>query len=1199
MYETMFAALKFQQDDPSEIQAYIDQQLAQSEKEHQDKLKEMEAKFKLKEDTYQKEIKDLQLDYDKLIKASSESKVEIEKKDKECNLKLQEALLKDRENELLIQLLKDEKEQLKFEIASLHNQIKDQGEINAIKQTRLEEKLKLRESIDVKNKSCEDNKTILAYNVPITNGFGRSQSPKLGQEKNMRLQIKEQQKIVNLLSNQLEDKENIIHDLMLERDELIMRIDLLEKDKIFLEQQIELIHKEKETSNQLLETQLKRKENEYLQTIQILDSEKESAKNMLSHLQNVIKSGDSRDNSIVKKLNFSVCLNKNESNKKSARFHNMTTPSSPIKLNIGADEWNKILESGQKSSLKPALKSRSRNPSNSGMRFATNSIQISGGTNILNNDIFNTSRLGSLRHLSSMKNLHSNTVYHVPQDKELNNINMSRESNWLEENIESNHLDNIITLDSSDNNKYDSKNPYKRSSKSKSKTGNTSDGEKGIQHISDIHHSSKEHSEDVNGTLMNSIVNLFPNKFKNKKSIGSARNMLNNPVSSFWSSPENSMLKEDIIRRNKNAKQYESQEYIKELKTYKNEDDWINESPTSSAQVPYISHNQNIVINPSKKIIDNKTYIEMLESGKIMKNINGDVLWKKWNREFTIEQLITDVNHWKRWLKQALPISKVRRVMNDDPNWQLSLLDSEDEDSGNTDYKLTYTDADIKPQDILNDSERIQNSSFLLMNHDRDEIQNSDSEQINTDNDNGQEGDTEEGEYDEDIEEGIPWESEGEFLYQHQKNNRYACPQVILETVEQESEECKSSEYESAQYTSQPKIFPKNQNVSKPPSMRYFSQGNKSEGNNLMNSVQIKDKELNQSPFHASIKHEMSQQMVTSPLNKRNSKYSQSPTSNKNNTSVNWINEPSEISVRLFKDITYKMHPENTGIIVPKKVSPYQQHKPTQKDSQKTKKQKNVKNYQIKKNVQVPQTKVVFWENLNDLNDWYENEPIGYARINLMNYQPEESDSDSIPFDKINSKLSRIEDAVQFFYEKMNDNYTHCMNEVGTLKDYIEFKSEKKAKNHRVQSIYSNHTSALKTPVQNNKFYEVNMSSRKNTPMINDGNVITGMSSSNLKWRISSRNQIIQSKELVMENGDYFYPKNLKCPEFYRNEDTIEINKLKNIINDKKNRSHERISRNNSGYKDTRPALTYYNNVVTQSSASINHHPTRSFAVHL
>lgn len=157
----------------------------------------------------------------------------------------------------------------------------------------------------------------------------------------------------------------------------------------------------------------------------------------------------------------------------------------------------------------------------------------------------------------------------------------------------------------------------------------------------------------------------------------------------------------------------------------------------------------------------------------------------------------------------------------------------------------------------------------------------------------------------------------------------------------------------------------------------------------------------------------------------------------------------------------------------------------------------------------------------------YGDEPVTYAKINLMNYQAQaqaqESDSDSIPYDQLNSKLSRIENAVHYFYEKMHDNYNHCINEVGNLKDYIELKSEKKA-NSRVHSVYSNYPSAMKTPVQNNKF---NMSSVKNTPVLNDGNVL-GMSTSNLKKRLSSRNQTNTSKDIAMEGGDLYYQKNLK-----------------------------------------------------------------------
>ena len=105
----------------------------------------------------------------------------------------------------------------------------------------------------------------------------------------------------------------------------------------------------------------------------------------------------------------------------------------------------------------------------------------------------------------------------------INNKKLSGEAkktqlNWFEENIESNHNDQILTVSSSIN-KVNTNNPYKRSFKSKGKSGNISNSDKNLQHISEIHQHSKENSEEINGTLMNSIVNLFPNKFKSKSKL--------------------------------------------------------------------------------------------------------------------------------------------------------------------------------------------------------------------------------------------------------------------------------------------------------------------------------------------------------------------------------------------------------------------------------------------------------------------------------------------------------------------------------------------------------------------------------------------------------------------------------------------------------------------------------------------------------
>lgn len=208
-------------------------------------------------------------------------------------------------------------------------------------------------------------------------------------------------------------------------------------------------------------------------------------------------------------------------------------------------------------------------------------------------------------------------------------------------------------------------------------------------------------------------------------------------------------------------------------------------------------------------------------------------------------------------------------------------------------------------------------------------------------------------------------------------------------------------------------------------------------------------------------------------------------------------------------------------------------------------------------------------EDLNNYEDCHENEPVGYAKIDLMNDQYAESDSDGIPYDQLNSKLSRIEDAVHFFYEKMNDNYSNCMNQVGNIKDFIELKSEKKA-NSRMQSVYSNQASALKTPIQYNKYMEFNASSRKNTPA--DGFVEMG----NPTTQSKGVNRLLLSRDATPEQ---------------------EYTVANNFENDKSRRG---LSRNNSGYGHNKQGLNRYNSMMSQSTSSINHHPaTRSFALHL
>ena len=84
-------------------------------------------------------------------------------------------------------------------------------------------------------------------------------------------------------------------------------------------------------------------------------------------------------------LNFSVCLNNSQNDLKFSQFHNQTTPCSPIKVNL-ANEENKddsrIDSLSKKNKFQSNIKSRSRNPSSSDLKFITNSISVAGANPI-------------------------------------------------------------------------------------------------------------------------------------------------------------------------------------------------------------------------------------------------------------------------------------------------------------------------------------------------------------------------------------------------------------------------------------------------------------------------------------------------------------------------------------------------------------------------------------------------------------------------------------------------------------------------------------------------------------------------------------------------------------------------------------------------------------------------------------------------
>lgn len=905
----------------------------------------------------------------------------------ELKLKLGESQIKERELNLKNEFLKEENEKLHKQIELLHQKLKDQSELNAIKTTRLEEKLKSQQSIEAHSKMNESNdNSMLSYNVPTSLGYGRSQSPRIGNVDRVKQLKKQHRSALKELKSQMDEKDEIIKDLVVEKEEYLIKINELENEVDYLNNQIDIAQKEKE----------------YLHQINLLDNEKRNAEQKLAQL---------------------------------------TTPWSPVRMNLGSDEkrrdYREYSTIDRHNKLSSNMKWRSRNPSWSGIKLVNNSIPLrSMRSGALLKDINRSGQLKTLKQLATARNLNWSMMQ--------NNAYDSRKCSlvWADDNIDHINNDNGFTLDSSQTN-YLKDNPYKRNKSTKSKTGNTSDGWKGINHISEIHPSSKGQSDDVNGTLMNSIVNLFPNKFRSKQGSGCIPNDQLNNIGSFSSSRHGSLSKQELeekLQRIKRSRENSNREVSDRSRESNNEE----ESPIKEA-TNYVQGHYDQDTTPYLKTINKNWYYEMLETGEIMKNINGDVLWKKWNREFTINQLITDVNHWKIWLRRPLPGHHFQNNKGES-NWRISIIYSEEQDEESDEYVEKY----VRPDTNEDASPFINQDSIILRNNDWNEAYY---QQRSFQENSEESSEDEESEYQELLEEGIPWAPEiscSTSFKNQQKNNRYNCSMQRKEHDICESDEDKSKVWDSSNFVSQPKIFKDDKKNTKAPSMRYFSERNEGQKpSEVINSIKIRGN--NQSPMHGSIKNDMSYQInddknldprmelesnsVKSSVESKNSKcspYSFSKWENKKQKiwKEGFQNNPSEISVRLFKDITYKVQPENKA-----KLREYI-----------TSSSRNLKEYPRQANTAREFTKKVYlWDNSNELDSWIENEPVGYAQIDLMNDQVQESDSDSLPLEHLNSKLSNIEKAVQFFYTKMHSNYNKCMNEVGTLKDYIEQKTEKKS----------------------------------------------------------------------------------------------------------------------------------------------------------
>lgn len=164
---------------------------------------------------------------------------------------------------------------------------------------------------------------------------------------------------------------------------------------------------------------------------------------------------------------------------------------------------------------------------------------MKGFKNSLYRESHRSGNLKTLKELATARNMASN-MHHQ-------NNKLSEGLPWSDHQMDNTqNINGGITLDSNLRHIKVENNPYKRSQNSKSRVCVTSDGGNGLNHISDIHPHSKDQSEDVNGTLINSIINLFPNKFQSNKGSSLRQNDNGNPGSSFSCTSRASLSKREL-----------------------------------------------------------------------------------------------------------------------------------------------------------------------------------------------------------------------------------------------------------------------------------------------------------------------------------------------------------------------------------------------------------------------------------------------------------------------------------------------------------------------------------------------------------------------------------------------------------------------------------------------------------------------------
>ena len=113
--------------------------------------------------------------------------------------------------------------------------MKDCNETNAIKIAKLEEKLKGMEESETKERNVPNhNSSFITYQIPSGSGYGRSQSPRVGNSISIKMLEHEHKIIVDKLNSEINGKNSYINELLSQIEQDQMKISELQNNNDYL-----------------------------------------------------------------------------------------------------------------------------------------------------------------------------------------------------------------------------------------------------------------------------------------------------------------------------------------------------------------------------------------------------------------------------------------------------------------------------------------------------------------------------------------------------------------------------------------------------------------------------------------------------------------------------------------------------------------------------------------------------------------------------------------------------------------------------------------------------------------------------------------------------------------------------------------------------------------------------------------------------